>query len=194
MTDVTIDYTVVESPFGPIGLAATTRGLSALAPVVPDEGERRFGATREMTGLGPLFALGRRGRPTARRVAHEARGALPPRLAEAVAALRAYLAGAPRLDVALDLVGTPFQLAVWRALLEIPFGETATYGEVASRVGRPGAARAVGAAVGANPVSLLVPCHRVVGTDGSLTGFGWGLALKRRLLAHERGGGQALLA
>ncbi|HEX7124788.1 MAG TPA: methylated-DNA--[protein]-cysteine S-methyltransferase [Thermodesulfobacteriota bacterium] len=194
MTDVTIDFTVVDTPFGPIGLAATAAGLAALAPVVADGDEPRFGATRDMTGLGPLFALARRGRPAARFVEHPADGPLPPRLAEAVAALRAYLAGTPRPDVALDLAGTPFQLAVWRALLEIPYGATVTYGELAARLGRPGAARAVGAAVGANPVSLLVPCHRVVGAGGSLTGFGWGLALKRRLLAHEQQGALTLTA
>jgi methylated-DNA-[protein]-cysteine S-methyltransferase len=193
MTDVTIDYTVVDTPFGPIGLAATAAGLAALAPVVTGGGDKRFGQTRELTGLQPLLALARRGRAAARLVEHAAGGALPPRLAEAVAALRAYLAGAPRLDVALDLAGTPFQIAVWQALCEIPYGETMTYGEVATRVGRPGAARAVGAAVGANPVSLLVPCHRVMGAGGALTGFGWGLDLKRRLLAHERGA-VALLA
>ncbi len=186
MTDVTIDYTVVDTPFGPIGLAATAAGLAALAPVVTGDGDKRFGQTRDMTGIRPLLALARRGRAAARLVEHAAGGPLPPRLAEAVAALRAYLTGAPQLDVTLDLVGTPFQLAVWRALREIPFGATVSYGDVAAKVGRPGAARAVGAAVGANPVSLLVPCHRVVGAGGSLTGFGWGLALKRRLLAHER--------
>jgi O-6-methylguanine DNA methyltransferase len=186
MTYLTIDYTVVDSPFGAFGLATTSRGLCALAPVVADDGERRFGTTRELTGLEPLFLLARRGRTGARLVGHEPSAALPPRLAEAVEALRAYLAGAPRLDVALDLAGTPFQLAVWRALCDIPFGKTETYADVATRVGRPGAARAVGAAVGANPVSLLVPCHRVVGAGGSLTGFGWGLGLKRRLLAHEQ--------
>jgi len=81
--------------------------------------------------------------------------------------------------------GTPFQQAVWRALLEIPRGETRSYAWVARRVGRPGAARAVGQAVGANPLPLLVPCHRVVASDGGLGGFGGGLEMKRALLRRE---------
>lgn len=81
--------------------------------------------------------------------------------------------------------GTPFQQAVWRALLEIPRGETRSYAWVARRVGRPGAARAVGQAVGANPLPLLVPCHRVVASDGGLGGFGGGLEMKRALLRWE---------
>ena len=81
--------------------------------------------------------------------------------------------------------GTPFQRAVWETMLSIPRGATVSYGELARRVGRPGAARAVGQAVGANPIPLLIPCHRVVGADGSLTGFGGGLPLKRALLRQE---------
>lgn len=91
----------------------------------------------------------------------------------------------PRQDVPLDLHGTPFQQAVWRALLRIPQGVTWTYGEVSrAAVGRD-APRATGAAIGRNPVAVLVPCHRVVGADGSLTGYAAGLECKRRLLAHE---------
>ncbi len=81
--------------------------------------------------------------------------------------------------------GTDFQHAVWRALLEIPYGETRSYGEIARAIGQPQAARGVGAANGANPIGLIVPCHRVIGADGSLTGYGGGLPLKRALLAHE---------
>jgi methylated-DNA-[protein]-cysteine S-methyltransferase len=81
--------------------------------------------------------------------------------------------------------GPPFDRQVWRALSDIPFGTTTSYGAIARAVGQPGAARAVGAANGANPIALIVPCHRVIGSDGSLTGFGGGLALKRRLLEHE---------
>jgi methylated-DNA-[protein]-cysteine S-methyltransferase len=100
--------------------------------------------------------------------------------------LRCYARGdAIALDGALDLAqGTPFQQEVWRALLEIPCGETRTYGQVAAQIGRPRASRAVGQAVGANPLPIVVPCHRVVGSDG-LGGFGGGLALKKRLLALE---------
>lgn len=85
----------------------------------------------------------------------------------------------------LDLRGTPFQLAVWNALRDIPFGETRSYSEIAHRIGKPSAVRAVGAAIGANPALILVPCHRVIGKDGSLTGFREGLDLKRRLLQLE---------
>ncbi len=88
-------------------------------------------------------------------------------------------------DLNLDPVGTPFQLRVWEALRQIPFGETRSYGEQASSMGRPTAARAVGAANRANPIAIVVPCHRVIGHDGSLTGFGGGVDRKRQLLRHE---------
>jgi methylated-DNA-[protein]-cysteine S-methyltransferase len=88
-------------------------------------------------------------------------------------------------DLPIRLQGTPFQVAVWSALLEIPFGRTSTYGHVAGSIGRPRAARAVGAANGRNPISIVVPCHRLLGTDGGLTGYGWGLDRKRRLLELE---------
>ena len=88
-------------------------------------------------------------------------------------------------DVPLDLRGTPFQRAVWDALLEIPYGESRSYAEVARAVGRPKAQRAVGSANNANPVSLIVPCHRVIAADGSLGGYGGGQKLKARLLAME---------
>jgi O-6-methylguanine DNA methyltransferase len=90
-----------------------------------------------------------------------------------------------RHEGAFDVAGPAFHLAVWEHLRAIPFGVTTTYGEIATALGMPGEARAVGVAVGANPVCVLVPCHRVVGADGSLRGFAWGLELKRRLLAHE---------
>ena len=97
-----------------------------------------------------------------------------------------------RFGVALDLRGSEFQRLVWRALVRIPFGETRTYGAVAERIGRPGAARAVGAAAARNPAPVLVPCHRVVGADGALTGFAGGIATKRALLDIETGGGRLL--
>jgi methylated-DNA-[protein]-cysteine S-methyltransferase len=107
-------------------------------------------------------------------------------LASVRAALQAYLQGeSARFDVPLAPEGTPFQRAVWQALRAIPFGTTTTYGELAKKLGKPQAKRAVGAANGQNPIVIVVPCHRVVGADGSLVGFGGGLARKRWLLAHE---------
>jgi methylated-DNA-[protein]-cysteine S-methyltransferase len=92
-----------------------------------------------------------------------------------------------RTEFELELapVGTEFQRAVWSALLEIPFGETRSYGDIARAIGQPKAARGVGSANHANPIGLIVPCHRVIGADGSLTGYGGGLPLKQALLAHE---------
>jgi methylated-DNA-[protein]-cysteine S-methyltransferase len=89
------------------------------------------------------------------------------------------------LGLVLDLIGTPFECNVWTMLLEIPLGGTSQYGVLASRLGLPNGARAVGGAVGSNPISIIVPCHRVVGADGSLTGYGGGLPIKQWLLAHE---------
>jgi O-6-methylguanine DNA methyltransferase len=94
-------------------------------------------------------------------------------------------AGAGPEGPVLQLLGTAFEKEVWAALEQIPIGQTTTYGDIARELGRPDASRAVGAAVGANPVSLIVPCHRVVGTSGSLTGYGGGLERKQWLLRHE---------
>ncbi|MFZ0130829.1 MAG: methylated-DNA--[protein]-cysteine S-methyltransferase [Candidatus Dormiibacterota bacterium] len=90
-----------------------------------------------------------------------------------------------RFDLRLRLEGTPFQLAVWSALLDIPYGTKSTYSDVATQIGRPRAARAVGAANGRNPISIIVPCHRLVGADGGLTGYGGGIDRKRSLLELE---------
>ena len=107
-------------------------------------------------------------------------------LGAAIAQLGEYFAGTRRIfALPLRPSGTAFQLSVWAALREIPFGATISYGELARRIGQPSAARAVGAANGANPLPIVVPCHRVIGADRSLTGFGGGLATKRFLLAHE---------
>jgi methylated-DNA-[protein]-cysteine S-methyltransferase len=101
--------------------------------------------------------------------------------------LREYFAGKRQgFDVPLDLVGTEFQRSAWLSLATIPYGETVSYGEQARRLGRPKAARAVGAANGRNPISIILPCHRVVGSSGALTGFAGGLDVKRSLLEHER--------
>jgi methylated-DNA-[protein]-cysteine S-methyltransferase len=102
--------------------------------------------------------------------------------------LEAYFAGElTTFDVPFDLEGTPFQRQVWSALCEIPYGTTASYGDVARRIGRPTAYRAVGLANGRNPVAIIVPCHRVIGSSGTLTGYGGGLDRKRVLLDLERG-------
>ena len=98
---------------------------------------------------------------------------------------RAYWAGSDVPELPYRLYGTEFQVAVWEALFEVPAGSTKTYGALARRVGRPDAARAVGAAVGQNPIAIVAPCHRIVGSNGSLTGFGGGLPRKKWLLAHE---------
>ncbi len=96
-----------------------------------------------------------------------------------------FLGNREDFGVALDARGSEFQRAVWRALVSIPFGQTRGYGELADEMGHPQAVRAVGTANGANPISIIVPCHRVIGKDGSLTGFGGGLEIKRKLLQHE---------
>jgi len=98
-----------------------------------------------------------------------------------------YFAGTRQaFELPLHPHGTPFQLEVWGALLSIPYGETTSYAQIARRIRRPSAVRAVGAANGANPLSIIVPCHRVIGSDGELVGYGGGLPAKRWLLAHER--------
>jgi methylated-DNA-[protein]-cysteine S-methyltransferase len=107
-------------------------------------------------------------------------------LAAALRQLSEYFAGTRRMfDLPLRLQGTAFQQRVWRELTEIPYGETWSYGQLAERIGNPSASRAVGLANGRNPISILVPCHRVIGADGSLTGYGGGLERKQWLLAHE---------
>jgi methylated-DNA-[protein]-cysteine S-methyltransferase len=108
--------------------------------------------------------------------------------AAAAAQLEAYFAGElTRFDVPLEPGGTAFQRTVWAALRAIPYGQTVTYGQLAAAIGAPGSSRAVGLANGKNPVSIVVPCHRVIGSDGSLTGYGGGLPRKRFLLDLERG-------
>jgi methylated-DNA-[protein]-cysteine S-methyltransferase len=106
---------------------------------------------------------------------------------ETVRQLRAYFAGElESFDLALAPQGTPFQLTVWNRLCDIPFGETISYGELARRIGNPNASRAVGLANGSNPIPIVIPCHRVIGSNGKLTGYGGGLPIKEKLLALER--------
>ena len=164
---------VFKTRMGWMGLAATARGIAAV--VLPKPSRRA--AERELTSRsGPRTA------PTPK-----TNGRGDTHLKAARAAITAYLEGKARsVDLPLDLENnTPFQVKVWNALRAIPYGRVRSYGWVARKIGRPNAARAVGAACGANPVPLLVPCHRVVAGDGSLGGFSGGLSNKRRLLKLE---------
>lgn len=107
-------------------------------------------------------------------------------LHKAMEQVKAYFEGRLKVfDLPLDMAGTPFQQSVWQALLDIPFGRTASYQQIADAVGNPKAVRAVGAANGQNPVSIIVPCHRIIGKNGSLTGYGGGIWRKEWLLRHE---------
>lgn len=146
--------------------------------------------------VGPLWLLGGAGRLCRLAFAGSRRPALEPSwsrddagvLDPVVGELEAYFAGRlKRFSVAVAPEGTPFQQRVWRALCDIPYGQTVSYSELARRIDAARAVRAVGAANGANPIAIIVPCHRVIGADGSLTGFGGGLPVKRALLDLEQG-------
>ncbi len=164
----TVYYAQLQTPIGLLRLFASGRGLLRLA--LPNEPRSAAEAYVERT-LGPTSVRDDE-------AAHAA----------ALAQLAAYFAGTRRsFDVPLDLRGTPFQRLVWDAVAAVSYGETRTYRDVARAIDRPAAVRAVGAANGANPVPLIVPCHRIVGANGSLTGYGGGIEVKRRLLALERG-------
>jgi methylated-DNA-[protein]-cysteine S-methyltransferase len=114
-------------------------------------------------------------------------------LGQAIAQLQRYFAGELReFQLPLDIIGTEFQRAVWHELTKIPYGEIRSYSQIASAIGTPKAVRAVGAANGANPIPIVVPCHRVIGSNGKLTGYGGGLPLKKRLLELEQGREQKL--
>ncbi len=116
-----------------------------------------------------------------------AAGASDPLLARLARELDEYFAGERTVfDLPLAPAGTPFRQIIWRALCEVPYGETLSYAELATRAGRPRAIRATGTANGANPIAILIPCHRIIGADGSLTGYSGGLDRKRALLALER--------
>jgi methylated-DNA-[protein]-cysteine S-methyltransferase len=111
----------------------------------------------------------------------------PLALGDVIRQLRAYFAGElENFDLALAPQGTPFQQKVWSELQKIPYGETISYGELARRIGNPNASRAVGLANGSNPISIVIPCHRVIGSNGKLTGYGGGLPIKEKLLALEK--------
>lgn len=147
---------------------------------------------RTARGLAGAWFEGQRHHPPAFAAPHVADD---PLLTRAAAQLQAYFDGASRrFDVPIDLQGTPFQRAVWDALLAISPGATRTYGAIARDLGHPAAVRAVGAAVGRNPLSIVVPCHRVIGSDGSLTGYAGGLERKRALLRLEAAWNEAAVA
>ncbi len=150
----------IPSPVGVLTLAASARGLAAILWEDDDPARVPLGPVRD--------------------------GADDPVLRETARQLGAYFARErTSFDLPLDPVGTAFQQSVWAALRTIPYGETRSYAAIARDIGRPSACRAVGAANGRNPISIVVPCHRVVGTGGALTGFAGGLAAKRRLLELE---------
>ena len=153
-----IQYRTIDSPIGPLTLAGRSSALTTL---------RMVDQTYEPSHTGWSLDLGA--------------------FTDVVEQLDAYFAGElSDFDIELDLRGTGFQQRVWKALLTIPYGETRSYGEIAEQIGAPGAARAVGLANGHNPIAIIVPCHRVIGASGSLTGYGGGLDRKRTLLALEK--------
>jgi methylated-DNA-[protein]-cysteine S-methyltransferase len=164
---VRLAYHVTSSPIGLLFLAHTERGL-------------RYVEFMERRSLKRTFAAHAEEIPDAK---------WEPSLLElkpAADQLEGYFSGTlATFDLPLDLVGTEFQLKVWNALLSIPYGETRSYGQIAKAVGQPKAARAVGLANQQNPIAIIVPCHRVIGADGSLTGYGGGLPRKRKLLELE---------
>lgn len=157
---MTLVCKTVASPVGDLTLVASGKGLVAILW----EGDRP-----ERVPLGAMAEV-----------------AEHPVLDEAQRQLGEYFAGTlQRFDLPLDFRGTAFQKSVWAALLTIPFGETRSYGEIAAQLGRPSASRAVGAANGRNPISIVAPCHRVIGSTGKLTGFAGGLEAKAYLLGLE---------
>lgn len=153
---------IMPSPVGRLTLIASDAGLSAVLWETEKPGRVR----RDVTCEAPRH----------------------PVLMEAGRQLGEYFAGRrTRFDLMLDFTGTEFQKSVWKALLTIPYGETRSYAQIARAIGQPNAMRAVGAANGRNPISIIAPCHRVIGANGALTGFAGGLAAKEYLLALEKG-------
>ncbi len=172
-----VDVGTVRTPWATFAVATTPKGIASLFPI------RGAAITAARAARDPWLA--RRVRAGAELVIHRGPGTHPASLAQAAEALRAYASGETCRLPPLDLDGTPFQREVWKRLCAIPTGKTISYGALAASIGKPKAARAVGGAVGANPVPILIPCHRVIGENGSLTGFGLGLPMKKALLAHE---------
>ncbi|MFD3514976.1 methylated-DNA--[protein]-cysteine S-methyltransferase [Streptomyces sp. NPDC058657] len=153
-------HTVIDSPYEPLTLVATDGVLSA------------------------VYMVNHRHMPSPETFGDRHDGPFP----QVVEQLNAYFEGElTEFTLPLHLAGTPFQRSVWEQLLTIPYGETRSYGQLAAQLGKAGASRAVGLANGKNPISIVVPCHRVIGSGGSLTGYGGGLDRKRALLALEGG-------
>lgn len=167
----TLHSTVVNSPVGPLFLAASAKGLVALEFGVRLPGQQTI-------------------RPNPRDLREESKAVrfeeTPDAMRNYVRELEEYFAGTRReFTFALDLRGTDFQVACWRALVAIPYGETRSYADIARAVGKPQAFRAVGMANNRNPIAIVVPCHRVIASDGTLCGYGGGLDVKRKLLELE---------
>ncbi|MEU8434418.1 methylated-DNA--[protein]-cysteine S-methyltransferase [Streptomyces sp. NPDC029216] len=157
-------HTVVDSPYGALTLVATDGVLSG------------------------LYMTGQRHRPAEESFGERVASAEEP-FPEVVRQLTAYFAGElTEFSVPVRLEGTAFQRSVWEQLVRIPYGQTWSYGQLAAELGKPGASRAVGLANGKNPVGIIVPCHRVIGSSGSMTGYGGGIERKVRLLEFESGG------
>lgn len=154
-----MDYELLDTPIGTLLLAGDGDGLRTI----------EFPGARQGRCIEPHWRRDRR------------------HLGTAITQLEAYFAGdLTAFDLPLAAQGTVFRHTVWDALVGIPYGTTISYGELARRIGRPSASRAVGAANGANPIPIIVPCHRVIGSGGALTGFAGGLPIKQWLLEHER--------
>ncbi len=157
---MTYSYKTMQSPVGELKLVASDKGLAAILWENDDPKRVKLGTLEENKNH--------------------------PVLVETERQLNDYFAGKREtFSVKLDFAGTEFQKKVWKALLAIPFGETRSYGQIAKQIGHPKAVRAVGAANGKNPISIIVPCHRVIGVDGKLTGFAGGLEAKACLLGME---------
>ena len=164
-----IHYGFHPSPFGLVLLMATERGLCGLA--FTDDAEGKEATLADMTRRWPAASY--------REAPHETA-----RLARQLFAPSQWSKDQP---VRLVMIGSDFEVRVWESLLEIPMGGSASYADIAAKVGKPKAARAVGAAVGRNPISFVVPCHRVLGKGGSLTGYHWGITRKRAIIGWEKG-------
>jgi AraC family transcriptional regulator of adaptative response/methylated-DNA-[protein]-cysteine methyltransferase len=163
---VEIDFTIADSPLGRLLLAATMRGVCRVMI-----GDHDRALEKDLREEYPAATVRRNDGI----------------LSAQVRALLDHLRGtSPHVDLPLDVRATAFQWRVWRQLQAIPYGETRTYREVAAAIGKPTATRAVARACATNPVALLIPCHRVIGTDGSLRGYRWGVERKEKLLAQER--------